>query len=51
MCNLSNIKQLTNNSELRLGGHGKQQLLFPLVRLILCYAIPADMKLCFQERP
>jgi len=36
MYNLSNSKQLTNNNQLRLGSHGKQQLLFPLVQLILC---------------
>jgi hypothetical protein len=37
MYNLKNNKQLTNNRQHSLGSHGKQQLLFPLVHLILCY--------------
>jgi len=38
MHNLRNNKQLTNNKQHSIGRHGKQQLLFPLVHLILCYA-------------
>jgi hypothetical protein len=34
MHNLSYNKQLTNYCQLRLSGHGKQQLLFLLVHLI-----------------
>jgi len=37
MYNLSNNKQLTNNRQHSIGSHGKQQLLFPLAHLILCY--------------
>lgn len=37
MYNLINNKQLTKSCQLRLGSHGEQQLLFPLVDLILCY--------------
>ena len=36
MCNLNNIKQLTNNRQHNIGSHEKQPLLFPLVHLILC---------------
>jgi len=36
MYNVNSNKQLTINKQHRLGGHGKQQLLFPLVHLILC---------------
>lgn len=33
---LINIKQLTINKQHRIGSHGEQPLLFPLVHLILC---------------
>lgn len=36
MFKVSNTKQLIINSQHRLGSHGKQPLLFPLVHLILC---------------
>ena len=38
MYNLSNNKHLTNNSRHSIGSHGKQQLPFLLVHLILCWA-------------
>jgi len=37
MYNLSNNKQLTKISYMRLGSHEEQHLLFSLVHLILCY--------------
>jgi hypothetical protein len=42
MYNLSNNKQLTNNKQHSIGSHGKQQLLFPLVHLILRYVPHKD---------
>ena len=36
MYNLNISKQLVGNYQLKLGSHEKQQLLFPLVHLILC---------------
>ena len=39
MYNLINNKQFTQDCQLRLGSHGKQQLLFLLVHLILCWAV------------
>ena len=35
---LNNVKRLTKSKRQSLGSHGYQQLLFSLVRLILCYA-------------
>jgi hypothetical protein len=35
--NFYNNKQSTNNSQHNIGSHEKQQLLFTLVYLILCY--------------
>jgi hypothetical protein len=48
MFNLSNNKQLTNSKQHRIGSLGKQQSLFPLVHLILCYFIVYSSK-CQQE--
>jgi hypothetical protein len=33
----NNNKQLKNNRQYRIGIHGEQPLLFPLIHLILCY--------------
>jgi hypothetical protein len=43
-------KQLTNYSQLRLGGHEKQQLLFLLVHLILCQVLEVQRGEYYEQR-